>query len=176
MEPIKNYLDMMFANLPSTPSVLRAKDELFQMMEDKYTELIQEGKSENEAVGSVISEFGNLDELAEALGLEEEVKQQKEKYVDIESFAKHYLINKLVRNADAYRSSFYMYQDGKNDKIHVGPIWDYDLAFYSQVLIASELTKVLNRFQSVIGMYLMTRYINFQRTMSLINRTSEIRL
>ena len=39
------------------------------MMEDKYNELISEGKSENEAVGTVISEFGNLDELAETLGL-----------------------------------------------------------------------------------------------------------
>ena len=72
MEAVKNYLDRMFANLPNTPSVMRAKDELLQMMEDKYTELISEGKTENEAVGSVISEFGNLDELAEALGVEEE--------------------------------------------------------------------------------------------------------
>ncbi len=77
MDAIKNYLDNMFANLPGTPSVLRAKSELGQMMEDKYTELIAEGKSENEAVGSVISEFGNLSELAEALGLEEEIKEQK---------------------------------------------------------------------------------------------------
>ena len=78
MEAIRNYLDQMFANLPGTPSVLRAKEELWQMMEDKYTELIDEGKSENEAVGSVISEFGNLSELAEALGLEDELKEQTE--------------------------------------------------------------------------------------------------
>ena len=82
MEAVKNYLDRMFANLPNTPSVMRAKDELLQMMEDKYTELISEGKTENEAVGSVISEFGNLDELAEALGVEEEVMLQKAEAVD----------------------------------------------------------------------------------------------
>ena len=67
METIKNYLDSMFANLPNTASVLRAKEELLQMMEDKYTELIKDGKSENEAVGNVIAEFGNLSELAEKL-------------------------------------------------------------------------------------------------------------
>jgi len=78
MEAVKSYLDRMFANLPNTPQVQRAKDELLQMMEDKYTELINEGKTENEAVGSVISEFGNLDELAEALGVEAEVRKQKE--------------------------------------------------------------------------------------------------
>ena len=70
MEAIRNYLESMFMNLPMTAEVLKAKDELLQMMEDKYTELKEEGKSENEAVGIVISEFGNLEELAEDLGIE----------------------------------------------------------------------------------------------------------
>lgn len=69
METLKNYLENMFLNLPDTPEVRKAKGELLQMMEDKYTELKKEGKAENEAVGIVISEFGNLDELAEDLGI-----------------------------------------------------------------------------------------------------------
>lgn len=69
METIRNYLETMFANLPNTPEVLRAKNELWQMMEDKYNELISEGKSDNEAVGTVIAEFGNLDEISEDLGI-----------------------------------------------------------------------------------------------------------
>lgn len=69
MEVIRNYLESMFANLPNTPDVQRAKQELYSMMEDKYTELINDGKPENEAVGIVISEFGNLDEIAETLGI-----------------------------------------------------------------------------------------------------------
>ena len=51
MDTIKSYLETMFANLPATTEVLKAKDELWGMMEDKYNELISEGKSENEAVG-----------------------------------------------------------------------------------------------------------------------------
>ena len=69
METIRNYLETMFANLPNTMDVLKAKNELYQMMEDKYEELIAEGKHENEAVGIIISEFGNLEELAETLGI-----------------------------------------------------------------------------------------------------------
>lgn len=69
MEAIKNYLESMFANLPNTAEVQRAKAELMQMMEDKYTSLLEEGKKENEAVGIVISEFGNLNEIAETLGI-----------------------------------------------------------------------------------------------------------
>lgn len=69
METIRNYLESMFKNLPQTDAVIKAKYELGQMMEDKYTELIKEGKSENEAVGVVIAEFGNLEELAKDLGI-----------------------------------------------------------------------------------------------------------
>ena len=75
MNAIRNYLDNMFRNLPNTEEVRRAKAELLQMMEDKYEELIAEGKTENEAVGIVISEFGNLDELAESLGISEAVTE-----------------------------------------------------------------------------------------------------
>ena len=69
METIRNYLETMFAKLPNSPQVLHAKDELWNMMEDKYNELIREGKSDNEAVAIVISEFGNLNELSEELGI-----------------------------------------------------------------------------------------------------------
>ena len=69
METIRNYLESMFRSMPNTPEVRRAKDELLQMMEDKYMELMSEGMTENAAVGTVISEFGNLDELSESLGI-----------------------------------------------------------------------------------------------------------
>ena len=75
MNTIRNYLDNMFRNLPNTEEVRRAKSELLQMMEDKYEELIKEGRTENEAIGVVISEFGNLDELADSLGIGEQVTE-----------------------------------------------------------------------------------------------------
>lgn len=71
MDIIKSYLENMFLGLPHTAEVQKAKNELAQMMEDKYNELIASGSSDNEAVGIVISEFGNLEELAEALGIHE---------------------------------------------------------------------------------------------------------
>ena len=76
METIKNYLETMFSTLPNTYEVQKAKQELAQMMEDKYTELIHDGKTDNEAVGIVISEFGNLDELAEDLGIKDLVVKE----------------------------------------------------------------------------------------------------
>ena len=70
METIQVYLDNMFLNIADSEQVRRIKTELYDMMEDKYHELIVEGKPENEAVGIVISEFGNLEELKEELGLD----------------------------------------------------------------------------------------------------------
>lgn len=77
MDIIKKYLETMFMNLPSTNEVRKAKEELFSMMEDKYNELKAEGKTENEAIGIVISEFGNLEELEKELGLDGFVKEKK---------------------------------------------------------------------------------------------------
>ena len=82
METIKNYLESMFRGLPLTDKVMKAKSELLQMMEDKYTELIRSGKTENEAVGEVIQNFGNLDDLADDLGIKEILYQTK--YSDVQ--------------------------------------------------------------------------------------------
>lgn len=77
MDTIREYIESMFKKLPQTEKVLKAKLELLSMMEDKYEELKNEGKSENEAVGTVIREFGNLEELATELGIDEEINEKK---------------------------------------------------------------------------------------------------
>ena len=69
MNVIIAYLEAMFSAYPQTPRLLEAKAELQGMMEDAYTSLIGEGRSEDEAVGQVIRDFGNLDEVAPVLGI-----------------------------------------------------------------------------------------------------------
>lgn len=100
METLKNYLENMFLNLPNTPEVRKAKSELLQMMEDKYTELKNEGKAENEAIGIVISEFGNLDELAEDLGIKTYVEEEiaPEEMLSLDD-AKTYLKDTIKRSS-----------------------------------------------------------------------------
>ncbi|MGI6004274.1 MAG: permease prefix domain 1-containing protein [Christensenellales bacterium] len=68
METIRTYLDNMFAALPYTAQTQRLRDELYSSMLDKYNELKASGKSEHEAIGIVIAEFGNIEELAGELG------------------------------------------------------------------------------------------------------------
>lgn len=74
METIITYLDNMFESLPKTKQMEDLKLELLSNMEDKYNELKISGKSENEAIGIVISEFGSVEELMKEfdMRLEEE--------------------------------------------------------------------------------------------------------
>lgn len=80
---------------------------------------------------------------------------------DIESFAKYYLISEFTKNGDAYKTSFYLYMDGKNDKIHAGPIWDFDIAYKNN--IRPLITNSLKYF----------KYNHFVDTTSSIKSTKE---
>lgn len=77
METIKTYIENLFQNMPATEAVAKARVQLLEMMEDKYNELKNQGKTENEAIGVVISEFGNIDELKEELGLNKRDDESK---------------------------------------------------------------------------------------------------
>ncbi len=52
------------------------------------------------------------------------------KYIDVQSFIQIMIINELTRNVDGYRLSTYMYKDKDSNggKLHMGPVWDYNLA------------------------------------------------
>lgn len=77
METIRIYLENMFANLPKDEALMRAKEDLLSMMEERYNDLKAEGKSENEAVGEVISRFGNIDELLDELDIKTTSAEQE---------------------------------------------------------------------------------------------------
>lgn len=59
-------------------------------------------------------------------------------YVDMESFAKQYLIDKIVLDNDAMWESSFFYKEKNSEMLKAGPIWDYDRAFGA---ILSEYTK-----------------------------------
>lgn len=51
-------------------------------------------------------------------------------YIDVDSFVDWYIINEFNKNVDsAWFSSIYIVYDPKDGKIHLGPMWDYDLSF-----------------------------------------------
>lgn len=49
-------------------------------------------------------------------------------YIDVDSFIDFFILNEISNNVDGYRISTYMHKD-KNEKLKMGPIWDFNLAF-----------------------------------------------
>lgn len=73
MDTIKIYLDNLFSSLPHNDTVLKTKRELLMAMEDKYHTLRNEGKTEYEAVGAVISQFSNIGEIVNDLSAQRNI-------------------------------------------------------------------------------------------------------
>lgn len=52
------------------------------------------------------------------------------KYIDVDSFIDWYLVNEFAKNSDAiFQRSVFLYYNPKDKKIHMGPNWDFDLAY-----------------------------------------------
>lgn len=95
METIYNYVESVFVNLPRTKEMQRLKEEMLHNMEEKYLNLKASGVSENEAIGTVLSEFGNIDEIIEEynLPLEDQVEPDPDELYlsreDVEAYLTH---------------------------------------------------------------------------------------
>lgn len=57
-----------------------------------------------------------------------EQEAEVEKYIDIDSWVKYYVIQEMFANTE--ETSFYFYKDSdlKDGKVYAGPVWDFDLA------------------------------------------------
>lgn len=75
---------------------------------------------------------GRYNEMEKAIhsadGVNPETGVHYSEYIDVESFARYYLLNELLYNHDGDWASFMMYKDTDetDPKIYAGPAWDYD--------------------------------------------------
>ena len=79
-------------------------------------------------IDKVMEEFvAEYDEFLEAVS--EGDFDAASEVVDMESFVKYFVFSEFTADPDAYATSWYLYKDGAKDKIHAGPVWDFDAAF-----------------------------------------------
>jgi|GEM_PF-4751447 len=98
MDTIMNYIDSMFSGIPENDATRRLRDDITANMTDKYEELVSDGKSENEAVGTVISEFGNIDEVLSEMGISRTAKAKKTAS-PVRVFVKRNIVSLIARPA-----------------------------------------------------------------------------
>lgn len=77
-------------------------------------------------------------------GSEEEIRQ----VIDVDSFAKFYLLNEYAKTADfGFSSVFFFYKDGV---LYAGPPWDYDLALGNLNPDLSSSTKAASKSDGIL--------------------------
>lgn len=86
--------------------------------------------------------------------------------IDVDSFAKYFLINEYALNRESFSTSFYWYKDGQKDVIHLGPVWDFDTCMGND----GEPSTVSYGQNHVLFRYLLAAPAFYERTMELLER------
>lgn len=90
---------------------------------------------------------------------------QISKYIDVESFAKMYLVQELTKNVDACQTSYYIYKESDltgDGKLHASPVWDYDWTSgqYEQDRPVASGTNSTSKMNTTTGYNAKFRYID----------------
>ena len=96
-----------------------ANDELSHFNSSQGTPVTIKSPSEDSITSQQFSYIRNRFNLME---------RQWNRYLDLNTFLRHFLVGELSGNTDTYWSVF-MYKQRENDTIYTGPVWDFDLAF-----------------------------------------------
>ena len=77
---IKNYIDVLFSDIPRSKKATELKAELLANMNDRYDDYIKEGKSENEAYSASVSNIGDIDAILSEVMPDADFKKQADYY------------------------------------------------------------------------------------------------
>lgn len=76
MDVIKQHIDYLFRNLSQTDEIKRIKNEVYLNGTARYEELCRLGKTESEALGTVIIEMGQPEDLLEKFGYSQKINSK----------------------------------------------------------------------------------------------------
>lgn len=77
---IKNYVDVLFNDVPKTRKAQELKEEILADLSEHFESHIAEGKSENQAYTEALSDLGDIDELLASITPEQELKPKIDEY------------------------------------------------------------------------------------------------
>lgn len=111
-----------FTSFYAPPNRSDAQLIYFQYEYPTYDEIVAEQRN---YIQSIVHQMENTLNGITFLTSEETYRN----VIDIDSFVDFLLINELSRNVDGYRLSTFFYKNKDDDRLVVGPIWDFNLAF-----------------------------------------------
>ncbi|MFD2864099.1 CotH kinase family protein [Mucilaginibacter antarcticus] len=86
------------------------------------------------------------------------------KYFDVDGYVDYYLINEVIGNPDVFRST-YMYKKRNDDKVYIGPIWDFDKAANNDNRLGDQVNGLMltSAFEPKIWIKRMMQDPNFRQ-------------
>ena len=99
---LKNYFTLQEAVNEDTDEAIRSSMNLFQKKLDSFMSFLTSANLSNITLN------------------------QLNKYIDVDSFARWYLVSEYLGNHEAFVSSWFWYTDEASDVLHLGPVWDFD--------------------------------------------------
>ncbi|MCR4892228.1 MAG: CotH kinase family protein [Lachnospiraceae bacterium] len=107
-------------------------------VEIQYPKILDDSR-----IYTIAREFQELEDAAyDPSGISPETGRYYGDLIDLDSFARKYLIEEISKNVDCVRSSSYYYKESGGGKIIAGPVWDYDIA-YGNILVSSNSLDVI---------------------------------
>ncbi len=76
---IKNYVDVLFSDIPRTNKAIEMKEEVLSNLNDKFDDFIKQGMSETQAYSMAVSSMGDIDEMLNEIKPDAEFIQKANK-------------------------------------------------------------------------------------------------
>ncbi len=99
------------------------KDYVTDFEETEDPEVIAKANEVKQYVRDYINRFERL------LYMKDVSWEEISSMIDVDSFARFYLITEFTEEVDATFASTFFYMDGRDDVLHCEPLWDYDRCF-----------------------------------------------
>lgn len=79
-EKIKNYIDVLFSDIPRTKKAIELKEELLSNMNERFDDYMREGKSEVQSYSLVLANMGDIDDLLAEVMPDADFKKEAQFY------------------------------------------------------------------------------------------------
>lgn len=77
---IKNYIDVLFSEVPRSRKAAELKEELMSNMNDRFEDYIREGKTETQAYSLTVANMGEIDDMIKEVMPDADFKKEAQFY------------------------------------------------------------------------------------------------
>lgn len=130
-DKMKSPEDVTGGYLLEMDYAVRAKEEVcwFRTKRGQYVVVKSPEFASEEEMEYISSYYQEYEDAVYNSGVNPVTGKDYSYYVDKESVANYYIINELSKARDFFSSSAYLMKNAGEDKLYMGPLWDYDLGF-----------------------------------------------